>query len=72
MEGDYEGSWEDDLRHGKGKQIYRNNDVYDGQWEYNKVRFQGANYRNLGLVNDMTLLELLRSVSYARIAPIPA
>lgn len=37
-DGTYEGSWDNDLRHGAGKQIYSNGDIYEGGWEYNKVR----------------------------------
>ena len=33
----YEGSWESDLRHGRGKQMYPHGDLYDGGWELNKV-----------------------------------
>ena len=33
----YEGSWESDLRHGRGKQMYPNGDLYEGGWELNKV-----------------------------------
>ena len=36
-EGTYEGTWEDDLCHGAGKQSYRNGDIYEGGWERNKV-----------------------------------
>ncbi len=32
----YEGNWEDDKRHGKGKRIYGNGDIYDGNWEKSK------------------------------------
>ena len=35
--GVYEGSWEEDLRHGTGKLVYPNRDVYVGLWENNKV-----------------------------------
>ncbi len=37
LEGNYEGSWEDDARHGAGKLTYPNGDVYEGGWELNKV-----------------------------------
>ena len=39
-EGDeqYEGSWERDLRHGKGQMMYKNGDTYEGLWEFDKVR----------------------------------
>ena len=37
VDGKYEGSWEDDLRHGAGRQTYLNGDVYEGCWERNKV-----------------------------------
>ena len=33
----YEGSWFNDLRHGKGRQEYPNKDIYDGSWEQNMV-----------------------------------
>lgn len=38
QEGDYDGSWENDLRHGFGKQKYPNGDYYEGGWELNRVR----------------------------------
>ena len=37
LEGNYEGSWDRDLKHGKGIMKYRNGDKYDGFWEFNKV-----------------------------------
>ncbi len=37
LEGHYEGSWDRDLKHGKGTMKYKNEDKYDGFWEYNKV-----------------------------------
>ena len=37
-EGDYDGSWENDLRHGHGKLKYPNGDYYEGGWELNRVR----------------------------------
>ena len=39
ISGTYEGSWEDDLRHGAGKQVFPNGDIYEGGWERNKVSF---------------------------------
>jgi hypothetical protein len=38
QEGEYDGSWENDLRHGFGKQKYPNRDYYEGGWEMNRVR----------------------------------
>ncbi len=35
--GVYEGTWEKDMRHGRGKLTYPNGDVYEGDWELNKV-----------------------------------
>ncbi len=35
--GNYEGSWDRDLKHGKGFMKYKNGDTYDGFWEFNKV-----------------------------------
>ena len=43
QEGEYDGSWENDLRHGFGKQKYPNGDYYEGGWELNKVRGQQKN-----------------------------
>ena len=37
----YEGTWFNDLRHGKGRQEYPNRDVYEGSWELNVVSDQG-------------------------------
>ena len=37
-EGRYEGAWDKDLRHGKGKMRYKNGDTYEGFWEFDKVR----------------------------------
>ena len=34
----YEGSWDRDMKHGAGKELYPNGDLYDGTWELNKVK----------------------------------
>ena len=36
----YDGTWFNDLRHGKGRQQYPNGDVYDGSWELNVVSIE--------------------------------
>lgn len=36
-EGQYEGDWYMDLKHGKGQQMYNNGDTYNGFWEFDKV-----------------------------------
>lgn len=37
QEGEYDGCWENDLRHGFGKLKYPNGDYYEGGWELNRV-----------------------------------
>ena len=37
LEGHYDGSWDRDLKHGKGMMKYKNGDKYDGFWENNRV-----------------------------------
>lgn len=34
----YEGNYKDGLKHGVGKMVYPNGDVYEGEWYENKVR----------------------------------
>ena len=38
QDGMYEGSWDRDMKHGAGKELYPNGDLYDGTWELNKVK----------------------------------
>ena len=33
----YEGEYKDGLKHGIGKMVYPNKDVYEGEWVENKV-----------------------------------
>jgi hypothetical protein len=33
----YEGEYKDGLKHGIGKMVYPNKDVYEGEWMENKV-----------------------------------
>ena len=28
----YTGQWKDDMAHGKGKMVYKDGSVYDGEW----------------------------------------
>ena len=37
LEGHYDGSWDHDLKHGKGLMKYKNGDKYEGFWENNRV-----------------------------------
>ena len=33
----YEGSWDKDMKHGAGKELYANGDMYEGTFELNRV-----------------------------------
>ena len=41
----YEGEYQSDLKHGRGKYTYPNGDVYDGEWNEGKRHGKGI-YRN--------------------------
>ena len=41
----YEGEYQNDLKHGRGKYTYPNGDVYDGEWSEGKRHGKGV-YRN--------------------------
>ena len=41
----YEGEYQNDLKHGRGKYTYPNGDVYDGEWSEGKRHGKGM-YRN--------------------------
>ena len=41
----YEGEYQNDLKHGRGKYTYPNGDIYDGEWSEGKRHGKGL-YRN--------------------------
>lgn len=45
----YEGEYKDGLKHGIGKMVYPNKDVYEGEWFENKVSrdLSTCSYRSL-------------------------
>ena len=44
----YEGSWDRDMKHGAGKELYSNGDMYEGTFELNRVSH--AKYVHVPLV----------------------
>ena len=55
LEGHYDGSWDRDLKHGRGMMKYKNGNTYEGFWEYNQVR---STYNSL-----ITVLRHMASIS---------
>lgn len=37
----YEGSWLNNLKHGRGRQVFANGDVYTGEWKEGKIDGEG-------------------------------
>ena len=44
--GTYEGMWENDKKHGKGKYTFKNGDIYIGEFKYNEISGKGIFYIN--------------------------
>jgi len=48
----YEGQWDYNLRHGTGRMIFGNGDVFDGYWEDDKIGSTGSYIFNDGIRYD--------------------
>jgi hypothetical protein len=62
-EGEYQGYWENDRRHGEGVFVYKNGDVYSGWWRFGEKYGKGtfiAKDTNMKMVGDWENGEMVR------------